>query len=179
MDTEGVERVVVAQLALRGDGPITDDARECPDGECPRRCDEPTGGRNGNETGHDARGEPERGRFAAVQPFDNRPRKTRHRGGNLRDGECTHRLRIAVKCRTAVEAEPAEPEHPRTQQRERHVTRVESLFAVAVPLAEQEHSSEATEPGCNVNHRATGKVDRPVRTEQPRGGCDAVHFLTV
>ena len=72
------------------------------------------------------------------------------------DGEGGTRIR--AQCRAAVEAEPADPEQPGTNDRQREIMRREILAAVSVPFADDAGRHQPGYSGIEMHHGAAGKI---------------------
>ena len=90
-----------------------------------------------------------------------------------RAGQLVGRERAA-----AVEAEPAEPEQPRAEEREGDVVRQDRLAAVVLAGAEHERGDERRDAGVDVHHRAAGEVEHAAAHE-PAAAPDPVRHRRV
>src|SRR3954454_4778444 len=92
MNTEGVERIVVAEAGLDlGDHPVAEAARDETDGECRHGTYETGSRRDGEQTGNGS-GDRAQGTGPAVaNPFCAAPSHHAGRGGEVSTDECTRR----------------------------------------------------------------------------------------
>ena len=74
---------------------------------------------------------------------------------NARRGDRAGRERAA-----GVEAEPAEPQQPGAEQRERHVVRQQRRARIVAALADDDRGDERGDAGVHVNDGSAGEVER-------------------
>ncbi len=77
------------------------------------------------------------------------------RGEDGHDG-----ARAGFQRRAAVEAEPADPQEPSADDRQRQIVRREIVRAVAAAFAHHQRRDEAGGAGAEMNHEAAGEIQR-------------------
>ena len=131
----------------------TDDQRAGAAHETGARCD-------GDEARHGAGGGAERGAVAGRQLLDDQPAE--HRGGGREVGvdEGLGGDAVGAERRAGVEPEPAEPQDPGADHRQRQVVRGHRLVAVTTPVADHGDDGEGGDAGVDVDRRAAREVER-------------------
>ena len=82
--------------------------------------------------------------------------------------------RVGAERRAAVEAEPADPQQPGADHRQRQIVGREILGAVAAPRAEHESGDQPGDAGIEMHHRAAGEIEharRLPRNPPPQTQC--------
>ena len=101
-----------------------------------------------------------------AQLLDQDPGQGRGGGGNegVQEGQRGQAVRFQV--RTRVEAEPADPQQRGPDHGQRQAVWRHGFLVEAHTLADHDAADQARDPGVDVDHRATGKVQRTPAPEQ-------------
>jgi len=112
---EDIKRVAnCMHVADDFDGFLTKDARDCFNDQSLGSVDKATRSSDRDKAFDGAGDKFDEGRFTVLDALPECPDKRGHRGGDMRDGQDHHRAAVCDKLRASVEAEPADPEHGRT-----------------------------------------------------------------
>ena len=175
---EHVERIVVAEPVFqRRARPVADAAGERADDDALPGQDVAGGGGDRAEAGDRAGNQPEHRGLAARGPFQRAPGERAGASRQVRGDDGEGGARSRAQRRTAVEAEPADPQEAGADHGERQIERRQVLAPVALPGAEHQRRDEAGDAGVDVDHRAAGEVDQPEARQEaaaphPVGGRD-------
>ena len=172
MHAKHVQGIIVAQCPLQLGGRIeTTNACGNADIKCtlwPHRA----GSRgNGNQTGHGAGGDTQNAGLAMYDPFNRHPGNCCGGGGDLSN---QHGHACTTACgnrRSGIETEPANPQQGGTDHRISQVMGRHRCTGVAFALAQHNCSDECGNPGVDMHHRATGKIDYAPVPKQSTGTC--------
>ena len=78
----------------------------------------------------------------------------------MRGDDREHRARTRRERRAAVEAEPADPQQPRADDRQRQIERREILAAKTLPLADHQRRDQPGDAGVDVHDGSAGEVQQ-------------------
>src|SRR6266545_4846380 len=106
---------------------------------------------------------------SSSEPLDRQPAEHRGRGGHVGVHERLRGEAVGAERGARIEAEPAEPQDPRAEQRKRQIVRKHRVIGPAAPLAEQDHRRERGDARIDVHDGAAGEVERAA-AEEPAGG---------
>src|SRR5215467_3732869 len=80
--------------------------------------------------------------------------------------DCEGSARIGTECRTAVEAQPADPKQPRANHCQREVMRCEILSAIPVAFADHVGRNQTGNARIEVDDGAAGKIENASMGEE-------------
>lgn len=168
---EDIEGVVHSQdvfqlggeIAADGAHDAEDDGR--PDGHVAG------GGRDGDQSRNGAGAEPDRGPFLVNAIVQEDPGESTDRGRQMGDDAGRDGAQVGAEGRTAVEAEPADPEENGPDDDVGDVMRPirkAMEVGVAASLAEHDRIRESGGPGRDMNRRSSGEI-QPAHFVHPAG----------
>ena len=167
MDAEDIERVVVAEARFEFcDRKVTGHAGDEADANRAAHGNEPGSGGDGGETGDHARGRAEHTGFPFSQPLYEGPAQPASGPGKVGGGKGAGGQGAAIERAAGIEAEPADPEQSRANEREHDVVRWHRLMRKAAALAEDERADERGGAGADVDDGAAGKVEHGQMTAE-------------
>lgn len=158
VDTKAVESIVVAELVLEFDGKVADEGGQGTNGE--RRGGRDKAGSRGDadKTSNGARAVADKRPLALADVVEERPDTTGGGGSKVGDGDGHGSTVSGSEGGTAVEAEPAEPEHAGAESNVGDGVGLE-LVRLAVALADNVGVGEGSETGRDVHDGTAGKVE--------------------
>ncbi|MCY1287001.1 hypothetical protein D9M70_359840 [compost metagenome] len=176
MHAEGIQGVVVAQLALQAGGAeVADHAGDQTDDQRTHRA-HGTGGRSdGDQAGDHAGSDTQGTRLTVGQPLGEHPAQGGGGGGDLGDQHGHAGGAIGGYRGTGVEAEPADPQHGGAHQGVAQVVRRHRRGRVALALAQHQAAHQAGDTGVDVHHGAAGEVQHAPVPHQ--GAVAAPHHV--
>ena len=104
--------------------------------------------------------QPQHRRLAALDPLQPAPHQRAGAGGEMRGDDREHRARPRRERRAAVEAEPADPQQPRADDRQRQIERREILAAETLALADHQRRDQPGDAGVDVHDGSAGEIQQ-------------------
>ncbi|MCY1287930.1 hypothetical protein D9M70_369460 [compost metagenome] len=174
--TEGVQGVVVAQLALQAGGAeVADHAGSQADDQGAHRADGAGSRGDGDQAGNHAGRDTQGARLTVGQPLGEHPAQGSGSGGDLGDQHGHAGSTVGGHGGTGVEAEPADPQHGGAHQGVAQVVRGHRGGRITLALAQHQAGDQASHTGVDVHHGAAGEVQHAPVPHQ--GAVAAPHHV--
>ena len=159
VDAECVQGIIIGELLFHhGHRHVAHARHDETDAHGGDGGDKPRGGRYGNEPSHGAGRGPEDRRPFRDKPVDHHPSDCRGRRCRVRVDESRHGELVRLERASRVEAEPAEPQERRADQRVRHVVGRRRDAREARPPANDQRHHERGNPRRHVHHGPSRKI---------------------
>ncbi len=171
MDTEGVERIVIAEPSFdAGDHEVAEGADEESDDEGRHGANESGGRGDGDESGDGAGDAAESTGMTVVDPLHRDPAEGGSSGREVGGDEGAGGQASGGECTACVESEPAYPQHAGSYERENHAVRGQEVVGVVLTLAEVDGADEGRDSGGDMDDSASGEIE--AGNASPEGGVE-------
>jgi len=161
VDADDVQGIVIADFEFDPHSVKADGTAGQANEQGPGRRDIPGGWSHRRKARNNARCQAQSTGLARDPPFHHHPRTGSGGTGDHRVGKGQGGTGIGCQRTAGIEVEPAEPEKPDSQSRQRQVVRHEHLARVAFALAQSLHDRQRRQARRQVNHEPAGKIEHP------------------